>query len=83
MEKLQNGEAGGASLPRAEGDVRGLGEDDKMLSTGQTVQVRNKQNYKFHKIVLCFQNICGDLQFQWIGLSDYKPHSQLYPLKTT
>uniref|UniRef100_A0A673H885 Metal cation symporter ZIP14 n=1 Tax=Sinocyclocheilus rhinocerous TaxID=307959 RepID=A0A673H885_9TELE len=38
MEKLQNGEAGGASLPRAEGDVRGLGEDDKMLSTGQTVQ---------------------------------------------
>lgn len=47
MEKLQNGEAGGASLPRAEGDVRGLGEDDKMLSTGQTVQVRNKQNYKF------------------------------------
>ncbi|KTF90426.1 hypothetical protein cypCar_00025489 [Cyprinus carpio] len=38
MEKLQNGEAGGASLPRAEADVRGLGEDDKMLSTGQTVQ---------------------------------------------
>ncbi|KAK7164139.1 hypothetical protein R3I94_002762 [Phoxinus phoxinus] len=38
MEKLQNGEAGGASLPRVEGDVRGVGEDDKMLSTGQTVQ---------------------------------------------
>lgn len=44
MEKLQNGEAGGASLPRVEGDVRGVGEDDKMLSTGQTVQVRNKAN---------------------------------------
>lgn len=44
MEKLQNGEAGGASLPRVEGDVRGVGEDDKMLSTGQTVQVRNKTN---------------------------------------
>uniref|UniRef100_A0A8C1Y1Z1 Metal cation symporter ZIP14 n=1 Tax=Cyprinus carpio TaxID=7962 RepID=A0A8C1Y1Z1_CYPCA len=38
MEKLQNGEAGEASLPRVEGDVRGLGEDDKMISTGQTVQ---------------------------------------------
>ncbi|KAK2911041.1 hypothetical protein Q8A67_003174 [Cirrhinus molitorella] len=38
MEKLQNGEAGGASLPKVEGDGRGLGEDDKMLSTGQTVQ---------------------------------------------
>lgn len=44
MEKLQNGEAGGASLPRVEGDVRGVGEDDKMLSTGQTVQVRNNAN---------------------------------------
>ncbi|XP_021332011.2 metal cation symporter ZIP14 isoform X1 [Danio rerio] len=38
MEKLQNGEAGGAALPRAEADGRGVGEDDKMLSTGQTVQ---------------------------------------------
>ncbi|XP_043095096.1 metal cation symporter ZIP14 isoform X2 [Puntigrus tetrazona] len=38
MEKLQNGEAGGASLPRPEGDARGLAEDDKMLNTGQTVQ---------------------------------------------
>ncbi|XP_067295495.1 metal cation symporter ZIP14 isoform X2 [Pseudorasbora parva] len=38
MEKLQNGEAGGVSLPRVEGDVRGVGEDDKMLSTAQTVQ---------------------------------------------
>ncbi len=47
MEKLQNGEAGGASLPKAEGDVPGLGEDDKMLSTGQTVQVRNKPNHNF------------------------------------
>jgi len=45
MEKLQNGEAGGASLPRVEGDVRGVGEDDKMLSTGQTVQVRNKTTF--------------------------------------
>lgn len=38
MEKLQNGETGGATLPRAEADGRGVGEDDKMLSTGQTVQ---------------------------------------------
>ncbi|XP_026100533.1 metal cation symporter ZIP14 isoform X1 [Carassius auratus] len=38
MEKLQNGEAGEASLPRVEGDVRELREDDKMISTGQTVQ---------------------------------------------
>ncbi|XP_051527322.1 metal cation symporter ZIP14 isoform X2 [Myxocyprinus asiaticus] len=38
MEKLQNGEAGGPALPRAEGDARGVGEDDKMLSTGPTVQ---------------------------------------------
>lgn len=44
MDKLQNGEAGGVSLPRAEGDVRGVGEDDKMLSTGQTVQVGDKTN---------------------------------------
>lgn len=42
MEKLQNGETGGATLPRAEADGRGVGEDDKMLSTGQTVQVTNK-----------------------------------------
>nr|XP_055054545.1 metal cation symporter ZIP14 isoform X1 [Misgurnus anguillicaudatus]XP_055054546.1 metal cation symporter ZIP14 isoform X1 [Misgurnus anguillicaudatus] len=38
MEKLQNGEAGGASSPRVDGEVRGVGEDDKMLSTEQTVQ---------------------------------------------
>ncbi|XP_026066378.1 zinc transporter ZIP14-like isoform X1 [Carassius auratus] len=38
MEKLQNGETGGASVPRAEADVAGLREDDKILSTGQTVQ---------------------------------------------
>ncbi|XP_051966859.1 metal cation symporter ZIP14 isoform X1 [Xyrauchen texanus] len=38
MEKLQNGETGGAALPRVEGDARGVGEDDKMLSTGPTVQ---------------------------------------------
>lgn len=57
MEKLQNGEAGGASLPRAEGDVRGLGEDDKMLSTGQTVQVRNKQNYKFHNDLMFLEHM--------------------------
>lgn len=44
MEKLQNGEAGGASLPTAEGDSRGLGEDDKMLSPGPTVQVTKNQN---------------------------------------
>ncbi|XP_026787215.1 metal cation symporter ZIP14 isoform X2 [Pangasianodon hypophthalmus] len=36
MEKLQNGEAGGAvSLPRVDGEIR---EDDKMLSAGQTAQ---------------------------------------------
>ncbi|XP_053530292.1 metal cation symporter ZIP14 isoform X1 [Ictalurus punctatus] len=36
MEKLQNGQAGGAvSLPQVEGEIR---EDDKMLSTGQTAQ---------------------------------------------
>ncbi|XP_056601345.1 metal cation symporter ZIP14 isoform X2 [Triplophysa dalaica] len=38
MDKLQNGEVGVASLTRAEVDVRGLGEDDKMLSSGPTVQ---------------------------------------------
>ncbi|KAI5613349.1 zinc transporter ZIP14 precursor [Silurus asotus] len=36
MEKLQNGEAGGAvSLPRVDGEIR---EDDKMLSAGQAAQ---------------------------------------------
>ncbi|XP_047674016.1 metal cation symporter ZIP14 isoform X2 [Tachysurus fulvidraco] len=36
MEKLQNGEAGGAvSLPQVDGEIR---EDDKMLSAGQTAQ---------------------------------------------
>ncbi|KAK1792391.1 hypothetical protein P4O66_012077, partial [Electrophorus voltai] len=39
MEKLQNGESGGgASLPRTDGEIRGVAEDDKMLSTGLTVQ---------------------------------------------
>ncbi|XP_051981907.1 metal cation symporter ZIP14-like isoform X1 [Xyrauchen texanus] len=38
MDKLQNGEAEAVALPRAEGDIRGVGEDDKMLSTGPTVQ---------------------------------------------
>ncbi|XP_066509306.1 metal cation symporter ZIP14-like [Hoplias malabaricus] len=42
MEKLQNGEmgggGGGVSLPRVDGEIRGVSEDDKMLSTGQTVQ---------------------------------------------
>ncbi|KAI5088127.1 zinc transporter ZIP14 precursor [Silurus meridionalis] len=36
MEKLQNGESGGAvSLPRVDGEIR---EDDKMLSAGQAAQ---------------------------------------------
>ncbi|XP_049326554.1 metal cation symporter ZIP14 isoform X1 [Astyanax mexicanus] len=40
MEKLQNGEAGGGvSLPRVDGEIRGVAEEDKMLSTPQqTVQ---------------------------------------------
>lgn len=39
MEKLQNGEAGGGvSLPRVDGEIRGVAEDDKMLSAPQTVQ---------------------------------------------
>ncbi|XP_028852569.1 metal cation symporter ZIP14 isoform X2 [Denticeps clupeoides] len=36
-EKLQNGEAG-VSLPKADGELRGVGEDDKMLNTRQTLQ---------------------------------------------
>lgn len=55
MEKLQNGEAGGASLPRAEGDSRGVGEDDKMLSSGPTVQVKNKTEFfKFFHLVCIY-----------------------------
>ncbi|XP_036454101.1 metal cation symporter ZIP14 isoform X2 [Colossoma macropomum] len=39
MEKLQNGEAGGGvSLPRVDGEIRGVAEEDRMLSTTQTVQ---------------------------------------------
>ncbi|XP_076854001.1 metal cation symporter ZIP14 isoform X3 [Brachyhypopomus gauderio] len=39
MEKLQNGEtAGGVSLAQADREVRGVAEDDKMLSTGAAVQ---------------------------------------------
>ncbi|XP_076127308.1 metal cation symporter ZIP14 isoform X1 [Alosa pseudoharengus] len=37
-EKLQNGEAGGLSLSRVDGELKGVGEDDKMLSTHQTLQ---------------------------------------------
>lgn len=38
-EKLQNGEAG-LSLPRVDAELKGIGEDDKILSTRQTLQVR-------------------------------------------
>uniref|UniRef100_A0AAY5EMK3 Metal cation symporter ZIP14 n=1 Tax=Electrophorus electricus TaxID=8005 RepID=A0AAY5EMK3_ELEEL len=45
MEKLQNGESGGgASLPRTDGEIRGVAEDDKMLSTGLTVQLLTTQS---------------------------------------
>ncbi|KAL2092220.1 hypothetical protein ACEWY4_012018 [Coilia grayii] len=36
-EKLQNGEAG-VSLSRVDGELKGVGEDDKMLTTRQTLQ---------------------------------------------
>ncbi|XP_012671400.1 metal cation symporter ZIP14 isoform X1 [Clupea harengus] len=36
-EKLQNGEAG-LSLPRVDAELKGIGEDDKILSTRQTLQ---------------------------------------------